>query len=110
MLLRDAVTTHPRPERTYYVYLLSNATRRLYVGVTNDLLRRMYEHKNKLVPGSTEKYHIAWLMYFEDTPDVTAAIAREKVIKGWRRSKKIALVESVNPQWKDLSAEWFGTP
>jgi len=70
----------------------------------------MYEHKNKLVPGFTEKYNITWLMYFEETNDVGAAIAREKELKGWGRIKKMALVETMNPQWKDLSAEWFGTP
>jgi putative endonuclease len=69
----------------------------------------LYEHKNKLVPGFTEKYNITWLMYFEETDDVTVAIAREKELKGWSRSKKSELIESMNPQWKDLSAEWFGT-
>ena len=93
--------------RTYYVYILTNATHRLYVGVTNDLQRRMYEHKNKLAPGFTSKYNLSWLVYYETTSDVRAAIAREKQIKGWRRSKKVALLESTNPNWGDLSAEWF---
>ena len=93
--------------RTYYVYILTNATHRLYVGVTNDLQRRMYEHKLKLAPGFTSWYHLSWLAYYETTSDVQAAIAREKQIKGWSRSKKTALVESANLRWVDLSAPWF---
>ena len=93
-------------DRLYYVYILTNATRTLYVGVTNNLERRMYEHKNKLVPGFTSKYNVTWLAYYEQTSDIESAIAREKQIKGWRRSKKVALIESSNPQWKDLSLEW----
>ena len=99
----------PMPARRdcqYYVYILTNRTRTLYVGVTNDLERRMYEHKNKLVPGFTSKYNITWVAHYEQTSDVESAIAREKEIKGWRRSKKVALIESSNPQWKDLSLEW----
>ena len=92
--------------RQYYVYILTNSTRTLYVGVTNDLERRMYEHKNKLVPGFASKYNVTWLAYYEQTSDVESAIAREKEIKGWRRSKKTALVESLNPLWKDISLEW----
>ena len=87
--------------RTYYVYILTNATHRLYVRVTNDLQRRMYEHKRKLVPGFTNRYNLSWLVYYETTSDVQAAIAREKEIKGWSRSKKTALVASVNPDWVD---------
>ena len=92
--------------RTYYVYILTNATRRLYVGVTNDLERRLYEHKSRLVPGFTRKYKIDWLVYYEQTSDVEAARAREKQIKGWRRSKKVALIEMMNPSWRDLSLDW----
>jgi len=77
------------------------------VGVTNDLQRRMYEHKRKLVPGFASRYSLSWLVYYESTSDVQAAIAREKQIKGWLRSKKVALVESDNPIWMDLSAGWF---
>ena len=87
----------------YYVYIMTNKSRTLYTGVTNDLERRVYEHKQKLVPGFTAKYNITRLVYFEVTQDVQAAITREKQIKGWLRSKKIALIESVNPEWKDLS-------
>ncbi len=91
--------------RNYYFYILTNATRRLYVGVTNDLERRLHEHKNRLVPGFTKKYKIDWLVYYEQTSDVEAARAREKQIKGWRRSKKVALIETMNPRWKDLSLD-----
>jgi putative endonuclease len=94
-------------KRQYFVYIITNKSRTLYTGVTNNLERRVYEHKNKLVPGFTSRYNIRTLVYFEETPDVISAIAREKQIKGWLRSKKISLIEAVNPQWIDLSAEWF---
>jgi putative endonuclease len=93
--------------REYYVYIMTNHSRTLYTGVTNDLKRRVYEHKHKLVPGFTQKYNIALLAYYEATPDVRSAIEREKQIKGWLRAKKIALIESVNPEWRDLSADWL---
>jgi putative endonuclease len=83
--------------RQYYVYIMTNHSRTLYAGVTNDLRRRVLEHKRKLVPGFTQKYKITHLVYHEATPDVRTAIAREKQIKGWLRSKKIALIESMNP-------------
>jgi len=86
---------------------MTNKSRTLYTGVTNDLQRRVYEHKNKLVAGFTSNYNINKLVYLEETSDVTDAIAREKQIKGWTRAKKIALIESENPEWIDLSAEWF---
>lgn len=91
----------------YYVYIMSNPARTLYVGVTNDLQRRVYEHQHGLVPGFASKYGLKRLVYFEETPDVKAAIAREKQIKGWLRRRKVALIASLNPQWRDLSAEWF---
>ena len=94
-------------DRRYYVYLFSNRTRTLYVGVTNDLQRRIYEHKSRLVEGFTKRYYLNYLVYFEETTDVASAIAREKQIKSWRRAKKIDLMESTNPQWKDLSLEWY---
>ncbi|HEV3114472.1 MAG TPA: GIY-YIG nuclease family protein, partial [Candidatus Binataceae bacterium] len=84
---------------------MTNRTRRLYIGVTNDLLRRVYEHEHRLVPVFTSKYFLERLVYFEDTDDVGAAVAREKELKGWRRSKKIALIQGVNPQWSDLSRD-----
>ncbi len=90
--------------RTYYVYLLTNWNNKvMYVGVTNNLKRRIYEHKKKLVKGFTEKYNLNKLVYFEETQDVTSAIAREKEIKKWRREKKNQLVNRMNPNWKDLS-------
>ncbi len=79
----------------------------MYVGVTNDLVRRVYEHKQKLVDGFTKKYNITCLVYYEATTDIEAAITREKQLKGWLRSKKVALVESMNPQWVDLSQGWY---
>lgn len=91
-------------ERNCFVYLLTNWDNRvMYVGVTNNLERRIYEHKNKLVKGFTEKYNVNKLVHFEITGDVTAAIAREKEIKKWRRDKKNALVNAANPGWVDLS-------
>ncbi|HEY4688587.1 MAG TPA: GIY-YIG nuclease family protein [Anaerolineae bacterium] len=93
--------------RQYYVYIMTNMSRTLYTGVTNDLVRRVYQHAHKLVPGFTSKYNITRLVYFEATPDVRWAIAREKQIKGWLRAKKITLIESVNPGWEDLSAYWL---
>ena len=92
--------------KEYYVYIMTNKSRTLYTGVTNNLIRRVYEHKNKLVPGFTSKYNIQFLVYYEAGNDINAAIAREKQIKGWLRSKKIALIDSMNPKWKDLSVEW----
>jgi putative endonuclease len=89
--------------KSYYVYLLTNWNNRvIYVGVTNDLPRRMYEHKNKLIEGFTQKYNINKLVYFEETNDINVAIAREKEIKKWRREKKDRLIEQMNPNWKDL--------
>jgi putative endonuclease len=78
----------------------------LYIGVTNNLKRRLYEHKHKLIEGFTSKYQMTRLVYFEETSDVSAAIAREKHLKGWLRAKKVALIESTNPEWRDLSEEW----
>ena len=90
--------------KSYYVYLLTNWNNRImYVGVTNDLIRRLYEHKNKLVAGFTAKYNLNKLVYFEEAQDVNVAIAREKEIKKWRREKKNKLVNGDNPKWQDLS-------
>jgi putative endonuclease len=85
---------------------MTNYSRTLYIGVTNNLERRVYEHRNKLVAGFTARYNITVLVYFEETSDVLAAIAREKQLKGWRRERKLALIESLNPQWHDLSTGW----
>jgi len=91
----------------YYVYILTSPTGTLYTGVTNDLKRRVYEHKHKVLEGFTKKYNITRLVYYEETSDVQTALAREKKIKGWLRSKKIELIESVNPKWTDLSQGWY---
>ena len=91
----------------YYVYLLTNWNDKvMYVGVTNNLERRIYEHKNKLIKGFTEKYNVNKLVYFEETQDVNAAIEREKEIKKWRREKKNQLVNLMNPKRDDLSSGW----
>jgi len=91
----------------YYVYIMTNRSKTLYTGVTNNLKRRVFEHKHHLVKGFTEKYNITRLVYYEATNDARAAIAREKQIKGWLRRKKIALIESMNPEWKDLAEDWM---
>ena len=78
----------------------------MYVGITNNLERRVIEHKQKLVMGFTKKYHVGKLVYYEETTDVNAAIAREKQLKGWLRAKKNLLVSSMNPDWHDLSEDW----
>ncbi len=89
----------------YYVYIMSNKSRMLYVGVTNNIERRILEHKMKLIPGFTSRYNLTQLVYCESTNSVISAIEREKEIKGWVRRKKTALVNSLNPEWKDLSEE-----
>ena len=95
-------------KRHYYVYLLTNWNNKvMYVGVTNNLERRMYEHKHKLVKGFTQRYNVTKLVYLEATSDVRAALAREKEIKNWRRKKKNALVLKDNKEWRDLSEGWF---
>ncbi len=94
-------------DRSYYIYLLTNWNNRvIYTGVTNNLERRLYEHKNKKTNGFSEKYNVNKLVYFEETSDVESAIMREKEIKAWRREKKNRLVISVNPGWCDLSKDW----
>ncbi len=90
---------------TYIMASKKNGT--LYVGVTSNLIKRVYEHKNNLVDGFTKKYSVHSLVYFEDCENIVNAIAREKQIKGWTRIKKINLIESVNPEWRDLSKEWY---
>jgi putative endonuclease len=92
----------------FYVYFLTNTNNSvMYVGVTSNLERRVYEHKTKQVQGFTKKYNVNRQVYFEETQDVHSAIAREKEIKKWRREKKNHLVVAVNPEWKDLSEGWF---
>jgi putative endonuclease len=92
--------------RTYHVYILASASRVLYTGVTNDIQRRVTQHREKQVPGFSARYNVQELVYLEPFGDIRLAIAREKQIKGWLRVKKIALIESLNPGWRDLSVEW----
>ena len=88
----------------YYVYILTNKNNTvLYIGVTNDLSRRMYEHQNEQIEGFTKRYHLHKLVFFEEFSDINDAIACEKRLKRWTRAKKNALIESQNPNWKDLS-------
>jgi putative endonuclease len=89
-----------------YVYIMTNKSKTLYVGATNNLQRRVYEHKNKMIQGFTSKYNITKVVYFEVFNDIESAIRREKQIKGWLRKKKIELIESMNPEWNDLGEEW----
>jgi putative endonuclease len=89
-----------------YVYIATNKSRTLYIGVTNDLERRMWEHRQKLGSKFAAKYNINRLAYYEAFDDIREAIAREKQLKRWRREKKVWLIERENPDWKDLSAEW----
>jgi putative endonuclease len=93
---------------SYYVYILaSQRNGTLYIGVTNDLQRRMYEHKNGVFDGFTKQYNVAVLVWYEQTSDVASAIHREKQLKKWNRAWKLRLVEEHNPDWKDLAEDWF---
>jgi len=92
----------------YFVYMLTNThNTTLYIGMTNDLRRRLYEHENKLVSSFSRQYNLHKLVYYECTTDVYSAIAREKQLKGWTRAKKNALIEKENPEWLDLSKKLF---
>ena len=92
---------------SYYVYILTNWNNKvMYIGVTNNLERRLHEHKSKQIEGFTKKYNVNKLVYFDETNDINSAIEAEKRIKGWTRAKKNALVESKNPEWRDLSEDW----
>ena len=79
----------------------------IYIGVTNDSERRIYEHKKEMKEGFTKKYNLHELVYYDETDDIGRAIEREKQLKGWTRLKKVALIESINPKWKDLSKDWY---
>ncbi len=91
----------------YYLYILASRTKTLYVGVTNDIERRVWEHKTGYVDGFTKRYNIHRLVYYEDYAIIRDAIAREKQLKDWRREKKVALIESFNPEWDDLADSWY---
>jgi putative endonuclease len=93
--------------KSYYVYLMSSQRHVLYVGVTSKLEQRVFQHKTRAFGGFTSKYRVNSLVYFERYATIHAAIGREKELKAWRREKKIALIESVNPKWTDLSYGWY---
>lgn len=92
--------------KEYFIYIMTNKSKTLYIGVTNDLLRRVYERKNKLIDGFTKKYNISKLVYFEVYTSIEDAFKREKQLKNWHRQWKINLIESSNKEWKDLSLEY----
>jgi putative endonuclease len=96
--------------RTFVVYILSNEARQLYVGVTSRFLQRMWEHRSGTVPGYSCRHGISQLVYWEHGPNARSAIAREKEIKGMRRSRKLALIESLNPDWRDLHEDLYPEP
>ncbi len=95
--------------KNYYVYIMASTSRTLYTGVTNNMERRVLQHRRKLLGEFTARYNINRLVYYEVSGEILAPIAREKRIKSWSRKKKIALIESVNRDWKDLSAAWYKT-
>ena len=92
--------------RTYHVYILSSHSRCIYIGITNDLVRRLVQHKRGLLAGYTKQYHVTHLVYFESCGDVITAITREKQLKRWPRWRKERLIAQANPPWADLSADW----
>jgi len=96
--------------RSFYVYIMASRSRVIYVGVTNDLVRRVQEHKNGVNPGFTKKYRVKRLVYFEEFTDIRVAIAREKELKGWIRVRKTALIERRNPTWEDLAEPLTPSP
>src|SRR5450755_301095 len=91
----------------YFAYIVSSRSGTLYIGMTNNIYRRALEHKSGEIEGFSSKYHCARMVYYESFDDVQMAIAREKQLKGWRRSKKIVLIEAVNPHWLDLARNWY---
>jgi len=94
--------------KQYYVYIMASEAGVLYVGVTNNIKKRVYQHKNHLILGFTDKYNVDQLVHFETMSDACSAINREKQLKKWKREKKAALIDSQNMGWKDLSAGWYG--
>ncbi|HLJ41806.1 MAG TPA: GIY-YIG nuclease family protein [Candidatus Acidoferrales bacterium] len=97
-------------QQPYYVYILASRSRNLYTGVTNNLERRLAEHRFGLLPGFTKRYRIFRLVHYEMFGDIRLAIAREKQIKAWRRERKLWLIQRNNPRWNDLAADWFPKP
>jgi len=97
-----------RGEKQYYIYILTNKSNRvLYIGVTNDIVRRVFEHRNKLVDGFTKKYNLTKLVYYEVAENIESAIKREKQLKNWHRAWKVNLILQFNPEWNDLSNEFL---
>ena len=96
----------PGMGRVYYVYILASRSRTLYVGVTNDLFARLEQHRRGTASAFTRRFKVRSLVYFESTGDIRSAIAREKELKGWRRERKLRLIEKFNPDWQDLSIDW----
>ena len=94
--------------RSYWVYIMTNRSGTLYIGVTNNLARRVYEHRHNLLSGFTSRYRIDRLVHAESFSEVLDAIAREKQLKNWSRARKLALVRENNPNWRDLAEDWFG--
>ncbi len=94
-------------EKTYYVYIMASQNRRIYTGVTSDLEGRVWQHKLKIADGFTKRYNITRLVYYDETNDVWETLEYEKRIKGWRREKKIRLIEEQNKGWLDLAEQWF---
>ena len=90
----------------YYLYILTSKGGTLYIGMTNNLKRRVWEHKNKVVAGFTQRYDVNWLVYYEGYGEAKQALAREKQLKGWVRRRKLALINDMNPTWRDLSDDW----
>ena len=93
--------------KTLYVYIMASRSGTLYIGVTSDIKRRVYEHRQHLIPGFTDKYNVDRLLYVERIDDPASALNREKQIKKWRREKKVMLIDSLNPEWNDLSHDWY---
>lgn len=93
--------------RRYFVYIIANANRTIYIGITSNLEQRIQQHRAKTYAGFTAKYGLTMLVYFEEFGDIRDAIEREKQLKGFRRAKKVALIEAQNPQWEDLAGDWF---
>ena len=102
MPLEESHWTSDGTRKQYFVYIMSNKSMTLYTGITNDVIKRAFQHKNGW-GRFTSMYHCTWLVYFECFDLVTEAIVREKQIKGWTRAKKIALIKTMNPQWRDLA-------
>ena len=93
--------------KQYFTYIMSSSGGTLYTGVTNNIVNRVLTHKQKQLPGFTQKYNVTRLVYYEVSPSIYSAISREKEIKGWKRAKKITLIQSMNPKWLDLAENWF---